>query len=164
MVEILLALGVVAIGICSVMVLFPVGANAGRDASMETYAADLAEQTLHLAKFNLNKLGKINWATYIENDSDYQQCIQSLGSYSQSSSFLGKIQTFFNSALPEEINVESFAYNFEDTIENHKALKVQSDEGFSPFVCAKTTSSASVSMAMGVLDIYLPIHMDPRAR
>ncbi len=71
MIEILLALGVVAIGICSVMVLFPVGANAGRDASMETYAADLAEQTLHLAKFNLNKLGKTNWATYIESDSDY---------------------------------------------------------------------------------------------
>lgn len=50
LVEILLALGVVAIGICSVMVLFPIGANANHDASMETYAADVADQILRIVK------------------------------------------------------------------------------------------------------------------
>lgn len=51
MVEILLALGVCAIGICGVMVLFPIGANASRDAAMETYAANAADQMLNYLKF-----------------------------------------------------------------------------------------------------------------
>ncbi len=54
MVEILLALGVVAIGICSVMVLFPVGANASRDSIMEEYAATSAEQMLNMIDFRLH--------------------------------------------------------------------------------------------------------------
>ena len=54
MVEILLALGVIAIGICSVMVLFPVGANASRDSIMEEYAAASAEQMLNMINFRLH--------------------------------------------------------------------------------------------------------------
>ena len=54
MVEILLALGVIAIGICSVMVLFPVGANASRDSIMEEYAATSAEQMLNMINFRLH--------------------------------------------------------------------------------------------------------------
>ena len=65
MVEILLALGVIAIGICSVMVLFPVGANASRDSIMEEYAAASAEQMLNMIKYGLEK----NWDTYIGTNS-----------------------------------------------------------------------------------------------
>ena len=74
MVEILLALGVIAIGICSVMVLFPVGANATRDAAMETYAANAADQILHMVKYKLTLADEDNtnansfynqWYTYI---------------------------------------------------------------------------------------------------
>ena len=53
MVEILLALGVCAIGVCSIMVLFPVGAAATRDAAMETYAAHAADQMLHYMKYSM---------------------------------------------------------------------------------------------------------------
>ena len=53
LVEILLALGVVCIGICSVMVLFPVGVSANRDASMETYAAQAADQLLHYLEYKI---------------------------------------------------------------------------------------------------------------
>ena len=53
MIEILLALGVIAIGICSIMVLFPIGANASRDAAMETYCANAAEELLHYYQFQL---------------------------------------------------------------------------------------------------------------
>ncbi len=69
MVEILLALGVVAIGICSVMVLFPVGASATRDAAMETYAANAADQILHMVKYELMREGGSSWSTYICNSS-----------------------------------------------------------------------------------------------
>ena len=57
MVEILLALGVCAIGVCSIMVLFPVGASATRDAAMETYAAHAADQMLHYLKYQLTEGG-----------------------------------------------------------------------------------------------------------
>lgn len=53
LVEILLALGVVGIGICSVMVLFPVGVSANRDASMETYAAQAADQLLQMLEYRI---------------------------------------------------------------------------------------------------------------
>ena len=64
MVEILLALGVCAIGICSVMVLFPIGANASRDASLETYSANAADQLLHYLKYQITD-SQANWDTYI---------------------------------------------------------------------------------------------------
>jgi len=60
MVEILLALGICAIGICSVMVLFPIGANASRDASMETYSANAADQILHYLKYQITS-SQANW-------------------------------------------------------------------------------------------------------
>ena len=53
LVELMLALGVVAIGVCSIMVLFPIGANASRDASMETFIAQAADQLLNFQKYNL---------------------------------------------------------------------------------------------------------------
>lgn len=65
MVEILLALGVCAIGICSVMVLFPIGANASRDAAMETYAANAADQMLNYLKYEITNTSSVNWDKYI---------------------------------------------------------------------------------------------------
>lgn len=53
MIEIMLALGVCAIGITSIMVLFPVGSAATRDAAMETYAAHAADQMLHFMKYRI---------------------------------------------------------------------------------------------------------------
>lgn len=60
LVEVLLALGVCAIGICSVMVLFPIGATANRDASLETHAAQSADQILNYLKYQLDS-GDDNW-------------------------------------------------------------------------------------------------------
>ncbi len=54
MIELLIALGVCAIGICSIMVLIPVGANATRDAALETYAAQAAEQLLHYLEYQMS--------------------------------------------------------------------------------------------------------------
>ena len=61
MVEVTLALGVVAIGALSVMALFPVGANASRDAIGYTHAADSASNFAHLLKNNIHE----NWQTLV---------------------------------------------------------------------------------------------------
>ena len=64
MVEIMLALGVCAIGVCSIMVLFPVGSTATRDAAMETYAAHAADQMLHFMKYSM-QLDNSTWKNVI---------------------------------------------------------------------------------------------------
>ncbi len=51
MVEVLLALGVVVIGICSVMVLFPVGVSANRDATVLDDSSNVADQALHFIAY-----------------------------------------------------------------------------------------------------------------
>jgi type II secretory pathway pseudopilin PulG len=48
LIELMLAMGVIVIGLVSVMALFPIGANANRDAAAGNYAAQTAEQTLNL--------------------------------------------------------------------------------------------------------------------
>lgn len=50
LVEVLIAMGVCIVGVCSIMVLFPVGATASRDAAMASYASNTAEQILSFAK------------------------------------------------------------------------------------------------------------------
>ncbi len=60
LVEILIALGVTVIGICSIMVLFPIGANASSNAAMETYAANAADQMLNYLKFQITA-SEDNW-------------------------------------------------------------------------------------------------------
>jgi len=47
MIEVVLALGLVAVGLVSIMALFPVGVNASRDGMAEGYAATAADQILH---------------------------------------------------------------------------------------------------------------------
>jgi type II secretory pathway pseudopilin PulG len=52
LIELVLAIGLVAVGLCSIMALFPIGIAASRDAMAEGYAADAAEQMLHYVKYN----------------------------------------------------------------------------------------------------------------
>lgn len=88
LVEILLALGVVVIGICSIMVLFPVGANATRDASMETYAANSVEELLNGLKY---KLQNGEWDAFVGSSG----CIPVLGENDQpEDNFSGKKDEF----------------------------------------------------------------------
>lgn len=47
LIELMLALGVIVVGLVSVMALFPIGANANRDAMTENYSAMAAEQMLN---------------------------------------------------------------------------------------------------------------------
>jgi type II secretory pathway pseudopilin PulG len=54
LIEVVIALGVVAVGTVSLMALFPVGATASRDAIAETYAAEAAEQVLMYVRNNLH--------------------------------------------------------------------------------------------------------------
>ena len=51
LVEVLIAMGICVIGVVSVMGLFPVGANATRDANMAFNADQAAEQMLNLTKY-----------------------------------------------------------------------------------------------------------------
>lgn len=70
MIEIMLALGVCAIGITSIMVLFPVGSAATRDAAMETYAAHAADQMLHFMKYRITANDGADWGTIISDATD----------------------------------------------------------------------------------------------
>ena len=56
LVEVILALGVCAIGVVSIMALFPIGSSAARDASMETYAANVADEMLQFVKYRLHEV------------------------------------------------------------------------------------------------------------
>ncbi|MBR6060133.1 MAG: hypothetical protein IKP58_18355 [Victivallales bacterium] len=51
LVEVILALGVVAIGVVSIMALFPIGTSATRDAAMETYSSNAADEMFHMLQF-----------------------------------------------------------------------------------------------------------------
>lgn len=50
LVEVLIAMGICVVGLCSVVVFFPIGATASRNASMASYAANVAVQILDFAK------------------------------------------------------------------------------------------------------------------
>ena len=81
MIEILLALGVAAIGICSIMVLFPVGANASRDTAMETYCANTAEELLHYYQRLLQRPNENKWATYVTSNGIKDNSAESIDDY-----------------------------------------------------------------------------------
>ena len=48
LIEITLAIGIVAIGMAGVMALFPIGLNASRDAIGDNYSSSISEQFLHI--------------------------------------------------------------------------------------------------------------------
>ncbi|MBO4619419.1 MAG: hypothetical protein J5654_04850 [Victivallales bacterium] len=51
LVEVLIAMGICVVGVVSIMGLFPIGANATRDANMAFYADQAAEQMLYFTKY-----------------------------------------------------------------------------------------------------------------
>ena len=71
LVEVILALGVVAIGVVSIMALFPIGASASRDAAMETYSSNAADEMFHMLQFMALNDGTTlddSWDKWIKND------------------------------------------------------------------------------------------------
>lgn len=64
MIELILALGVVAIGVASITALFPVGLSASRDGMAEVQAANSAEQALHLFQYRIRGTTD-GWKTYV---------------------------------------------------------------------------------------------------
>ncbi len=64
MIEVMLALGVVAIGVVSILALIPAGLNSTRDAMAETYAAAAAEQLLHSIRYTLEQ-STANWNEWV---------------------------------------------------------------------------------------------------
>jgi len=59
LIELMLALGVIVVGLVSVMALFPIGASANRDAMAENYSAQAAEQMLSTIAFHMRSHNKI---------------------------------------------------------------------------------------------------------
>lgn len=71
LVEVILALGVVAIGVVSIMALFPIGASATRDAAMETYSSNAADEMFHMLQFMALNDGDTlddSWNKWIKNN------------------------------------------------------------------------------------------------
>ncbi len=64
MIEMVLALGVLAIGLTSVMALFPVGVNANRDSMAEGYAAGMGDEILHQVEYWM-RLDEDGWDEYV---------------------------------------------------------------------------------------------------
>jgi hypothetical protein len=74
MVEIVLALGVLGVGVVSVLALFPVGMNASRDAMAESFASNAADQFVHYLEQEIRKPaggslpgGVSGWDYYVVN-------------------------------------------------------------------------------------------------
>ncbi len=75
LVEVILALGVVAIGVVSIMALFPIGASATRDAAMETYSSNAADEMFHMLQFMALNDGDTldeSWNKWIKNDTQLE--------------------------------------------------------------------------------------------
>jgi Tfp pilus assembly protein PilV len=97
MIELMLALGVCVIGICGVMVLFPIGANASRDAAMETYAANAADQMLNYLRYRM-QYSSTDWdgtLTHLTNNNPRNQ-----GSYASASENLTSNWSSVGSEMP----------------------------------------------------------------
>jgi hypothetical protein len=63
MVEIVLALGVIGVGVISVVGLFPLGINANKDAMTEDYASQVAEQFIEWIRFGVRTGDWDQWIT-----------------------------------------------------------------------------------------------------
>ena len=63
--------------------------------------------------------------------------INSLGSYDNSETYLGKIQSVLGK---KRFNLKEFTYKLETIIEGEAGLKIQSSKGFSPFLCMQNYS------------------------
>lgn len=72
-----------------------------------------------------------------QNDSTIQNLISTIGTYKDEKSFLGQIQTYFNSSN-KIYNLSDFSYTLDTTIENQNGLVIQNNYGFSPFLICNT--------------------------
>lgn len=57
LIEIIIALGIVLVGVCSLMVIFPIGANASRDAAVQIDASNAVEQLMDFIKYKVQTGG-----------------------------------------------------------------------------------------------------------
>jgi len=70
LIEVTLAIGIVAVGMAGLMALFPIGFNATRDAIGESYSADTADQLLHVMAYQV-KQSSADWNSLLGvNDTD----------------------------------------------------------------------------------------------
>ncbi|NOY79553.1 MAG: hypothetical protein GXP31_00980 [Kiritimatiellaeota bacterium] len=69
MIEIVLALGVIAIGVVSVLALFPVGIKAGTDAMATDYSAQVGDEMLHYLEqqIRIKTTSYDGWIDYLNN-------------------------------------------------------------------------------------------------
>ena len=65
LIEIIIAMGIILVGVCSLMVIFPIGANASRDAAVQIESANVAEQFLNYVKFVVDDGGAATLNTKI---------------------------------------------------------------------------------------------------
>jgi len=71
MIELTLAMGAIAVGVISILALFPIGLNASRDSVARSYASNSAEEFLNYYS-NMLKQNQYNWDTTLEtNTSQY---------------------------------------------------------------------------------------------
>jgi len=70
LVEVLIAMGVCVVGVCSIMALFPVGLANSRDAAMAGQAASTADQMLHLMKAVIVNTKKVDDSDVTEEDAE----------------------------------------------------------------------------------------------
>ncbi len=102
-----------------------------------------------IASANTDKTdGKIPTILVTFEDQSYVSDIISLcGTYSDSSSFLGQIQQYFNKYNSKKISLSNFSYNLNIQINNEEALVIQNSSGFSPFLNAGIYDAGIVSEA-----------------
>jgi hypothetical protein len=152
MVEIMLALGVCAIGVCSIMVLFPVGATATRDAAMETYAAHTADQMLHYLKYQLTEGGL--WSEMIGGS----VTLPDLGSDPRNSADNSNLDAF--SASWSSSHVPNFDNIFAHT-SNNGIYQIQSiRSGFADFRAIMFVWRSDISIAPGRQDIGVTLNVE----
>lgn len=84
-------------------------------------------------KTTISNTKKANIAITFYSASDVNSFISSLGSYTNQASYLGEIQSYFNSKNNSKINLSDFSYNLVNTVNSKSAIIIQSSNGFSPF-------------------------------
>lgn len=78
MIEIVLALGVIVIGVISVLGLFPVGLNASRNAIAESHACEAADQFLHYLEYRIRS-DPNGWTTWVWDGSNVGDIPDAMG-------------------------------------------------------------------------------------
>lgn len=77
MIEVAIALAVIAVGVVSIMALFPIGLAASRDAMAESYASEMADMLLHYNATLLKRNWDVTISQYIADDAAAAQAAES---------------------------------------------------------------------------------------